>query len=232
MYDGCTFSNSFLSLLIEHPKPAARKPSDVAIDGLALDGGLEVAMACNARLSTPTTQLGLPKLQLGIIPGFGGTQRLPRLVGLTKGLEMILVYYIFEVVPGVTDCGLVPRQVKKLAIIGGGLMGSGIATALILSNYTVILNEVNEKFLDVGMNRIKGNLQNCVKKGKLTKENFEKTISLIKGMNNVFHKQYFKLTCINHSLPYVKLLVSFPLPTFIFLASLLVSFEADKEQLG
>ena len=97
---------------------------------------------------------------------------------------MILVYYIFEVVlaslilsakffskffryhfpntswheqvPGVTDCGLVPRQVKKLAIIGGGLMGSGIATALILSNYTVILNEVNEKFLDVGMNRIKG----------------------------------------------------------------------------
>lgn len=60
-------------------------------------------------------------------------------------------------------------------------MGSGIATALILSNYPVILKEVNEKFLDAGINRIKANLQSRVKKGKLTKENFEKTISLLKG---------------------------------------------------
>ncbi|MCH91069.1 peroxisomal fatty acid beta-oxidation multifunctional protein MFP2-like, partial [Trifolium medium] len=69
---------------------AAKKPSVAAIDGLALGGGLEVAMACNARLSTATAQLGLPELQLGIIPGFGGTQRLPRLVGLPKALEMML----------------------------------------------------------------------------------------------------------------------------------------------
>ena len=61
-----------------------------------------------------------------------------------------------EQVPGVTDRGLVPRPVKKVAILGGGLMGSGIATALILSNYSVILKEVNEKFLDAGINRIKG----------------------------------------------------------------------------
>ncbi|KAL6838206.1 hypothetical protein ACP4OV_031976 [Aristida adscensionis] len=70
---------------------AASKPSVAAIDGLALGGGLEVAMACHARISTPTAQLGLPELQLGIIPGFGGTQRLPRLVGLTKSLEMMLL---------------------------------------------------------------------------------------------------------------------------------------------
>lgn len=61
-----------------------------------------------------------------------------------------------EQVPGVTDRGLVPRQVKKVAILGGGLMGSGIATALILSNYPVILKEVNEKFLEAGVNRVKG----------------------------------------------------------------------------
>jgi len=60
-----------------------------------------------------------------------------------------------EQTPRVTDRGLVPRQVKKVAIIGGGLLGSGVATALILSNYHVILKEVNEKFLDAGMNRIK-----------------------------------------------------------------------------
>ncbi|KAA8548946.1 hypothetical protein F0562_000630 [Nyssa sinensis] len=70
---------------------AARKPSVAAIDGLALGGGLEVAMACHARISTSNAQLGLPELQLGIIPGFGGTQRLPRLVGLSKALEMMLM---------------------------------------------------------------------------------------------------------------------------------------------
>jgi len=58
--------------------------------GVALGGGLEVAMACNARVCASGTRLGLPELQLGIIPGFGGTQRLPRLVGLQKAIEMML----------------------------------------------------------------------------------------------------------------------------------------------
>nr|GEV31477.1 glyoxysomal fatty acid beta-oxidation multifunctional protein MFP-a [Tanacetum cinerariifolium] len=70
---------------------AARKPIVAAIDGPAFGGGLEIALACHARIATPTSQLGLPELQYGIIPGFGGTQRLPRLVGLPKALEMILM---------------------------------------------------------------------------------------------------------------------------------------------
>ncbi|XP_076924095.1 peroxisomal fatty acid beta-oxidation multifunctional protein MFP2-like [Bidens hawaiensis] len=283
---------------------AARKPSVAAIDGLALGGGLEVAMACHARIATSTAQLGLPELQLGIIPGFGGTQRLPRLVGLAKSLEMMLTskpvkgeeahslglvdaivsgdelldtarkwaldilarrkpwvsslyktdkieplgeareilnfaraqarkqapnlqhpqvcidvieagifsgprvglmkeYEAFQVlvksdtakclihvflaqrgttkVPGVTDLGLKPRQIKKVAILGGGLMGSGIATALILNGYEVILKEVNQKFLDAGLGRVKANLMSSVKKGKLTQEKFDKTISRLKG---------------------------------------------------
>ncbi|KAK6254475.1 Enoyl-CoA hydratase/isomerase - like 9 [Theobroma cacao] len=303
---------------VEQPKPgyisvevlsdtleAARKPSVAAIDGLALGGGLEVAMACHARISTPTAQLGLPELQLGLIPGFGGTQRLPRLVGLAKSLEMMLtskpvkgeealglglvdavvsshelvntarrwalailerrkpwvaslyktnkleplgeareilnfaraqarkqapnlkhplvcidvieegivagpraglwkeaedfqgllksdtcksLIHVFfaqrgtSKVPGITDRGLVPRRAKKVAVLGGGLMGSGIATALILSNYTVILKEVNEKFLEAGIGRVKANLQSRVKKGKMTQEKFEKTISLLRGV--------------------------------------------------
>ncbi|XP_039020728.1 peroxisomal fatty acid beta-oxidation multifunctional protein MFP2-like [Hibiscus syriacus] len=284
---------------------AARKPSVAAIDGLALGGGLEVAMVCHARISTPTAQLGLPELQLGLIPGFGGTQRLPRLVGLAKSLEMMLtskavkgeealqlglvdavvssqelvntarrwaldilarrkpwvaslyktdkieslgearqilnfaraqtrkrapnlkhplvcidvieegivngpkpalmkeveaferllksdtsksLIHVFfaqrgtSKVPGITDRGLVPRRVKKVAILGGGLMGSGIATALILSNYSVILKEVNEKFLETGIGRVKANLQSRVKKGIMTQEKFEKTISLLRGV--------------------------------------------------
>ncbi|KAG6575069.1 hypothetical protein SDJN03_25708, partial [Cucurbita argyrosperma subsp. sororia] len=284
---------------------AARKPAVAAIHGLALGGGLEVAMACHARISTPTAQLGLPELQLGIIPGFGGTQRLPRLVGLSKALEMMLTSKlikgqeahslglvddiappeelittarkraleilerrrpwvhslhrtdkleslaeakeIFETarvqarkqspnlkhpfacidvietgvvfgpraglrkeveefqgllhtdtckslihiffaqrsttkVPGVTDLGLAPRKITKVAIVGGGLMGSGIATALILSNYPVILKEVNDEFLQAGIDRVRANLQSRVEKGNMTKENFEKTISLLKGV--------------------------------------------------
>lgn len=51
---------------------------------------------------------------------------------------------------------MVPRPINKVAILGGGLMGSGIATALILSNYSVILKEVNEKFLQAGIDRVKG----------------------------------------------------------------------------
>ncbi|MBA0683766.1 hypothetical protein Goari_025396, partial [Gossypium aridum] len=85
-------------------------------------------------------------------------------------------------VPGITDRGLVPRKVKKVAILGGGLMGSGIATALLLSNYTVILNEVNEKFLEAGIGRVKANLGSRVKKGQMTQEKFEKTMSLLRGV--------------------------------------------------
>jgi len=62
----------------------------------------------------------------------------------------------FEQVPGITDLGLVPRRVKKVAVLGGGLMGSGIATALILSNYPVILKEVNDQFLQAGIGRVRG----------------------------------------------------------------------------
>ncbi|XP_044499625.1 glyoxysomal fatty acid beta-oxidation multifunctional protein MFP-a-like isoform X1 [Mangifera indica] len=282
----------------------ARKPSVAAIEGLAFGGGLEIAMVCHARISTPTAQLGLPELQLGIIPGFGGTQRLPRLVGITKSLEMMLtskpvkgeeahalglvdalvapnqlistarqwaldilecrrpwvatlyktdkldplgeareifkfarvqarkqapnlkhpivcidvveegvvsgpragllkeaeafqelvhsdtcksLVHIFfaqrgtSKVPGVTDLGLMPRRVNKVAILGGGLMGSGIATALILSNYPVILKEVNGKFLEAGINRVRANLQSRLKKGKMTQEKFDKTMSILKG---------------------------------------------------
>ncbi|KAL6897958.1 hypothetical protein ACP4OV_006917 [Aristida adscensionis] len=81
-------------------------------------------------------------------------------------------------IPGVTDLGLMPRDVAKVAVVGGGLMGSGIATALILSRYPVILKEVNEKFLNAGIGRIKS----LVREGKMTEEKYEKTLSLLTGV--------------------------------------------------
>jgi enoyl-CoA hydratase/carnithine racemase len=69
---------------------ASGRPSIAAIDGLALGGGLELAMACTLRFATPASQLGLPEVKLGLIPGAGGTQRLPRLVGRGRALEIML----------------------------------------------------------------------------------------------------------------------------------------------
>jgi enoyl-CoA hydratase len=66
------------------------RPSIAAIDGRALGGGLELALACTLRLATTSSRLGLPEVKLGLIPGAGGTQRLPRLVGRGRALEIML----------------------------------------------------------------------------------------------------------------------------------------------
>ncbi|SFB16940.1 MULTISPECIES: enoyl-CoA hydratase [unclassified Bacillus (in: firmicutes)] len=65
------------------------KPIIAAIHGAALGGGLELAMGCHFRLVSETAKLGLPELQLGLIPGFAGTQRLPKFVGVARAAEML-----------------------------------------------------------------------------------------------------------------------------------------------
>eukprot|EP00271_Cylindrocystis_brebissonii_P001447 TRINITY_DN11708_c0_g1_i2.p1 TRINITY_DN11708_c0_g1~~TRINITY_DN11708_c0_g1_i2.p1 ORF type:complete len:734 (+),score=193.55 TRINITY_DN11708_c0_g1_i2:376-2577(+) len=283
---------------------AGPKPVVAAVDGLALGGGLELAMACHARLATPGTQLGLPELQLGIIPGFGGTQRLPRLVGVIKACEMMLkskpikaeegaelglvdaVCSLAELVPtaeawaldmaakrkpwqqtllrsdklgpaeealevlaaareqskkaaphllhplkcldaieagiagtglagthkeeeiskellrsptakalmhfflaqrstskvaGVTDVGLQPRPIRRVAVVGGGLMGSGIVTAFISAGIPVLLKEVNDAFLQNGLKRVAGNFSSRVRRGQMSAEQLKRTLALLTG---------------------------------------------------
>jgi enoyl-CoA hydratase len=66
------------------------KPVIAAVNGFALGGGCEAALACTIRLAAPNAKFGLPEVKLGIIPGYGGTQRLPRLVGKGVALQLIL----------------------------------------------------------------------------------------------------------------------------------------------
>jgi enoyl-CoA hydratase len=72
--------------LIEH----LGKPVIAAINGYALGGGCELAMACTFRIAADTARLGQPEINLGIIPGYGGSQRLPRLIGTGRALELLL----------------------------------------------------------------------------------------------------------------------------------------------
>lgn len=65
-------------------------PSIACINGMALGGGLELALACTFRICSPNAGLGLPEIKLGLIPGYGGTQRLPRLIGQARALELMI----------------------------------------------------------------------------------------------------------------------------------------------
>lgn len=279
------------------------KPVVMAIDGFALGGGLETAMSGHWRVGTTRCRVGLPELTLGIIPGAGGTQRLPRIVGVGKAAEMMLTSaearakealalgIVQELVepaelrtaaiaacrrlisgqaqpirasqdnskipaaaeakqqaatalaalgdkarnqihqqmcvdailcgvlegypaglkreaenfakclassqagamihmffapraaakaPGVTDQKFPLRDIQRVAVLGGGTMGSGIATALLQSGLNVTLKEVTPEFAAAGRGRIEGNLSSRVKKGKLSQGQFDEIMSRLK----------------------------------------------------
>ena len=74
---------------VNDTQDAMQKPVVAAISGFALGGGLELALACHYRIAAPKAQLGLPEVKLGILPGSGGTQRLPRIVPVAKAVQMM-----------------------------------------------------------------------------------------------------------------------------------------------
>lgn len=89
---------------------AADRVSIAAVEGVALGGGLELAMACTTRIGGANARFGLPEVKLGLIPGAGGTQRLPRLVGRGRALDMMLTARQVEA-PEAHAIGLIDRLV-------------------------------------------------------------------------------------------------------------------------
>ncbi|WP_152286899.1 enoyl-CoA hydratase/isomerase family protein [Flavicella marina] len=88
------------------------KPVIAAINGFALGGGLELAMACHIRYASENAKMGLPEVSLGLIPGYGGTQRLPQLVGKGRAMEMILTGGMISSTQAL-EYGLVNRVVPQ-----------------------------------------------------------------------------------------------------------------------
>jgi len=128
------------------------KPVIAAINGYAFGGGCELAMACTFRVMTESAKIGLTELNLGIIPGWGGTQRLPRLIGKSKALDMMLFSKRITAQEAL-EMGLVDRVSKD-----GELMKDVMEMADVLSSRPplavgAVINAVNtgiEKGLDEG----------------------------------------------------------------------------------
>ncbi|MCE7791317.1 enoyl-CoA hydratase [Salipaludibacillus sp. CUR1] len=126
------------------------KPTIVVLDGLTLGGGCELALTFDIRIAEEHAQIGLPEVKLGIFPGGGGTQRLPRLVGKAKAKEMM---YTGEPVSAqeAKEIGLVNQVTAKGEGVSEAIKMAGKMTGYSLQSLSRIKKAVNEG-MDVGLN--------------------------------------------------------------------------------
>jgi enoyl-CoA hydratase len=93
-----------------------KTPVIAAVNGFALGGGLELAMACHFRVASSNAKMGLPEVSLGVIPGYGGTQRLPQLVGKGRAMEMVMTAGMIDASQAL-NFGLVNHVVEQKELI-------------------------------------------------------------------------------------------------------------------
>lgn len=288
-----------LSTKVLHAVEQSTKPVIAVLPGPAFGGGLELALACHYRITHKANKVGLPEVNLGILPGAGGTQRLPRLVPVAQALEMVVsgkptavtklngvfsvitetpeqlqsatIEFIGQLDPGATiprtceievdsssfdsaifdqfaagiakqargffapfncikavqaatelpfeqgltregelfmECMNTPqaraqqhfffaeraaghvtdydkqtpvREISKVAVIGAGTMGGGIAMNFANAGIPVTMLEMKQEALEKGLSVIRGNYERTAKKGKLTQEAVEQRMSLLTG---------------------------------------------------
>lgn len=133
---------------------SSSKPVVAAINGHALGGGLELALACHFRFASSRARLGLPEINLGIFPGWGGTWRLPKLIGYSKAREMILTGKIISaaeaaslgMVDGMVDHDELLARAKDFAKILADKPQDALRCAFLTINKEMIQKEVADIF--------------------------------------------------------------------------------------
>lgn len=136
------------------------KPVIAAVNGFALGGGLELAIACHFRIASSNARLGLPETSLGLIPGYGGTQRLPELVGKGKAIEMIVTAsminaqdaYEWGLVNQVVEPSELPTVCHKIAkkIAFNSPLAVGSALRAIAGGFNPKVNGYNVEISEFG----------------------------------------------------------------------------------
>jgi enoyl-CoA hydratase len=124
-----------------------RTPVIAAVNGFALGGGLELAMSCHFRIASDNAKMGLPEVSLGVIPGYGGTQRLPQLVGKGRAMELIMTAGMIDAETA-KSYGLVNHVVPQAELLE---FTKGIATKISRNSPTAIsqaIKAVNANFKD------------------------------------------------------------------------------------
>ena len=134
-YDFSENGNKFLFEVIEN----STKPIIAMINGYALGGGLELAMACHIRVASDDSRMGLPEVSLGIIPGFGGTKRLPLLIGKGRAMEMIITGRMINAEEA-KSFGLINYVVKKEKLTD---FCNSLANKIILNSPNAIKHAIN-----------------------------------------------------------------------------------------
>ena len=133
-------------------------PVIAAVNGFALGGGLELAMACHFRVASDNAKMGLPEVTLGVIPGYGGTQRLPQLVGKGRAMEMIMSAAMIDAETA-KNYGLVNHVVPQAELLD---FTKGIATKITRNSSVAIakaIEAVNANYKD-GINGFETEINN------------------------------------------------------------------------
>jgi enoyl-CoA hydratase len=133
-------------------------PVIAAVNGFALGGGLELAMSCHFRVASDNAKMGLPEVTLGVIPGYGGTQRLAQLVGKGRAMEMIMTAGMIDAETA-KNYGLVNHVVPQAELLE---LAKGIATKITKNSSVAIakaIQAINANYID-GVNGYQVEIEN------------------------------------------------------------------------
>jgi len=123
------------------------KPIIAAINGYALGGGLEIAMACHLRIASENSKMGMPEVSLGLIPGYGGTQRLPQLIGKGRAMDMIMTGKMIDANEALAF-GLINYKTSQEQLM---IFTKDLANRILLNSSNAIKNaikSVNANYID------------------------------------------------------------------------------------